>query len=76
MTEIRHFRHPVVGNAWGMGPRSLRPRQGRPTLPQTITPARMAQNVDLGFEISAADLAILDQLTDTAIHHYGSPRRD
>jgi hypothetical protein len=34
----------------------------------------MAQNVDLGFEISAADLAILDQLTDTATQHSGTPR--
>ena len=40
-------------------------------MPKTVTPARMAQNADLDFEISTADLAILDQLTDTATQHCG-----
>lgn len=35
-------------------------------------PPRMVQNAVLDFAVSAADLAVLDQLTDTATQHLGT----
>lgn len=40
-------------------------------LPKTMTPARMAENADIDFEISAADMAYLDNLADIATEHHG-----
>jgi len=40
-------------------------QKGALPLPKTTTPSRMAENADVDFEISAADMAALDALTDT-----------
>jgi len=41
-------------------------QKGALPLPKTTTPSRMTENADIDFEISAADMATLDALTDTA----------
>lgn len=40
-------------------------------LPKTTTPARMVENADIDFDISAADMAVLDSLMDIATEHHG-----
>ena len=40
-------------------------------LPKTTTPSRMAENADIDFEITAADMAFLDGLVDIATEHHG-----
>jgi diketogulonate reductase-like aldo/keto reductase len=40
-------------------------QKGALPLPKTTTPARMSENAAIDFEISAADMAFLDSLTDT-----------
>ncbi|MET0899586.1 MAG: aldo/keto reductase [Mycobacterium sp.] len=40
-------------------------------LPKTTTPARMVENADIDFEITAADMAFLDGLVDIATEHHG-----
>ena len=40
-------------------------------LPKTMTPARMIENADIDFDITAADMAYLDGLADIATEHHG-----
>ena len=40
-------------------------------LPKTTNPARMRENADVDFDISTADMAVLDGLTDIATEHHG-----